>query len=77
MSIQSSGMICDVCGHYIGLMAVFSIGEEYDIFKIRCFGDKELHCHSLKCRDLLIEFNKTKKPECLPKDSPIRKALEE
>jgi hypothetical protein len=77
MSIQSSGIICDVCGHYIGLMAFFGIEEEYDIFKMSSFGDRELHCHSVKCKDLIIKINEEQRLEVLPLDSPIRKAIEE
>jgi len=44
MTITSSGVVCDVCGHYILL-------EEYLSFSVR--GCKtELHCHE-KCKAVI------------------------
>lgn len=78
MSIQSNGMICDVCGQRIEWRSgFFGIrGEQYHVFKNMIFSDKMMHCHAGKCRDLLIELNKTHEFEILPVESPIRKAIE-
>ena len=69
--ITSSGLRCDVCGHYI----LPVVNEEYSAF--RCNGiDTELHCHDRECRPILESSLAAKDWTMLPA-GPLRKVFED
>jgi len=72
MTMQNSGLMCDVCGKYIGLIKE----EHYQSFSLEVCPDSVLHCHTDKCIAAMKKATEYNSYKYLP-EGPIRKVFEE